>query len=407
MGSGSAVKTSVTGAAPKRHSPVFLAVFAVFLLATAICIAGTVLGVAAAQPSHHDTQWFWASGHLLAHGRNPYDRAAMREMETSLGFQGTGKVLPITLNPPYTFFLFIPLGVLSAREAIVAWSLLLAVFLWIAVLAMRPMVEQRRERAYMWLAWCFAPALCCIEMGQTGLVVLLGLALFLRLNESGPFWAGAALSLCAVKPHLLLPFGVVLIMWVLTRRRWSVFAGAIAALAVESLVAMAFDHAIWAHYRAMMRTEPFVDDFLPTLGVALRYALDRTAMWIEFVPAAAGCVWGLWYFWRNREHWDWRTHGSLLTMVSLVAAPYSWFTDQVIALPAILFALMGEKPLRRGSVTLLLAVMSAGAVEMMVTKTLYFKPYLWEGLAWLGWYLYAVSGGPEVSGEVVESAIMP
>lgn len=124
-------------------------------------------------------------------------------------------------------------------------------------------------------------------------------------------------------------------------------------------------------------------------------------MWIEFVPAAAGCAWGLWYFRRNGERWDWRTHGSLLVMVSLVAAPYSWFTDQVIALPAILFALTGPRPPRRGSLTLLLAVMSVGAIEMIAAKSLYFKPYLWEGVAWLAWYVYAVGGRAAVNGEVV------
>lgn len=401
MDSGPALKISDSPASAKRYSPVFLAVFAVFLIATTICVAGTLLGVVAAQPSHHDTQWFWASGHLLAHGRNPYDRGAIRAIEISLGLQ-IKSFVPMTLNPPYAFFLFIPLGLLGPREGVVAWSLMLALFLWLSVVAVRSMREQPYERAYLWLACCFAPALCCIEMGQTGLIVLLGLALFLRFYESAPFWAGAALSLCAVKPHLLLPFGVVLIAWVLKRRRWSVLAGAAAALAVESLIAIAFDHAIWAQYRAVLRTEHFVDEFIPTLGVALRYAVDRTAMWVEFVPAAAGCAWGLWYFSRNRKRWDWRTHGSLLVMVSLVAAPYSWFTDQVIALPTILFALTGPRPPRRGSLTLLLAVMSAGAIEMMFTKSLYFKPYLWEGVAWLAWYVYAVGGRSAVAGEVVE-----
>jgi hypothetical protein len=36
--------------------------------------------------------------------------------------------------------------------------------------------------------------------------------------------------------------------------------------------------------------------------------------------------------------------------------------------------------------------MTAAAVEMMMTSTLFFRPYLWQGLAWLGWYLYATSG---------------
>jgi hypothetical protein len=175
------------------------------------------------------------------------------------------------------------------------------------------------------------------------------------------------------------------------RRRWTALIGAAALIAFEGLFAMLFDHAIWSHYRAMMRTEGFEGYFIPTLGVALRFAINRAAMWIEFIPAALGCAWGLWYFARNRNQWDWRTHGSLLTLVSLVAAPYSWFTDQVIALPAILFVLLGAQKPRRGGLTLLLALMSAGALEMMLLS-IYSKIHIAQAIAWLTWYLYAMTG---------------
>lgn len=391
---GSAVQTGGARVAPKRHSPVFLAVFAVFIVATTICVAGTVLGVLEARPAHHDTQCFWISGQLLAHGHNPYDLTRIRPMEISLGLH-VGSDLPITRNPPPALFLTLPLGFLGPRISVLVWSLLLGLCLFISVKALGVFMPAQRDFNYLLLAWCFPPALCGIEMGQSGLIVLAGLALFLWLHEKAPLWAGAALSLCAIKPHLLLPFGLILLVWLAERKRWKILAGAIAAVAMESLIVMAFDPAVWANYRTAMHQQYFVEEFVPTLGVALRFMVDQTAMWVEFVPAMAGCIWALWYFWRNREQWNWRTHGSLLTLVSLAAAPYSWFTDQVIALPAILFALMGQKPLRRGSITLLLAVMSAGAVEMMSTKTLYSKPYLFEGLAWLGWYLYAVSGRAE------------
>jgi len=386
----------------KKHSPLFLAVFPVFLIATIITVAGVLIGVLAAKPSHHDTQWFWASGNLLAHGNNPYDREALRQIELSLGLPLKNQVM-MTLNPPSTFFLLAPLGLLTPREGVFAWSLLLAAFLILSVQAIRAMVDHPDERGYVLLAWFFPPALCCIEVGQTGLITLLGLALFLRFHESRPWWAGAALSLCAVKPHLLLPFGVVLLAWIVARKRWAVLSGAILALVVESLIAMALDHSIWTHYRAMMRTERFADEFIPTLGVGLRFLIDRQAMWLEFVPAALGCVWGLWYFWRNRQKWDWRTHGSLLTLVSLAVAPYAWLTDQVLAIPAILFALLGAKKPRKGSVTVLMAILSLTAIQMMTTKSLFFKPDMLLGVVWVAWYLYATSS-PELAKEALAAA---
>jgi hypothetical protein len=199
--------------------------------------------------------------------------------------------------------------------------------------------------------------------------------------------------LCAIKPHLLLPFGVVLLAWMITRRKWGIFCGAFLALAAESIIAMAFDHAVWRHYLAAMRTERIADEFVPTLGVALRFMVNRAAMWVEFIPVMLGCVWAVWYYQRNRHEWDWRSHGSVLTLVSLAVAPYAWLTDQVLAIPAILFALTGSRRPARGSVTLLMAILALTAAQMMSkSTTLYFKPDMALGLVWLAWYLYATSG---------------
>lgn len=385
----------------KKYSPIFLAVFAVFLIATMICVAGTLIGVLSAEPSHHDTQWFWASGKLLVHGQNPYDREAVRGNERSLGLVVMGKDVPMPRNPPSTLFLMTLIGFLGPREAVIGWSLLLAFFFAVSVLAIRDMADAPFERGYVLLMWCFAPALSCIEVGQTGLIMLVGLALFLRFHESRPLWAGAALSLCVAKPHLLLPFGVVVLAWIVAQRKWVILSGVLAALAIESLFPMALYASVWPHYFAAMRTERVLDEFIPTFGTALRFLVNRNALWLEFVPAALGCVWAGWYFWRNRKQWDWRTHGSVVTLVSLVVTPYSFFTDQVLAIPAILFALMSAGGPRRGSVTLLMTIMIAAAADMIASPSLFFKPDMILGLVWLGWYLYATSGAVRMKEAVV------
>jgi hypothetical protein len=385
-------RSAMTERHAKKHSPLVLAVFAMLLTATMVCVAGMLTGVFSALPSHHDTQWFWASGRLLTHGANPYDREAVRQMELALGLPVKGPDVPMLRNPPTALFLLVPMGLLGPRAAVLAWSLMLAICLAVSVLAVRAMMENPYERGYLLLAWFFPPALLCIEMGQTGLLTLAGLALFLRFHESRPLWAGAALSLCAIKPHLLLPFGVALLAWMITRKKWAILCGALLALTAESVVAMAFDHAVWRHYLMAMRAERIVDEFVPTFGVALRFLVSRTAMWVEFIPAALGCVWAVWYYQRNRDSWSWRTHGSVLTLVSLVVAPYAWLTDQVLVIPAILFALTGLRRPARGSVTLLMAVLTLTAAQMMSkATTLYFKPDMALGLVWLAWYLYATS----------------
>jgi hypothetical protein len=377
-------------AGSKRHSPIFLAVFAVFLVSTLICVAGTCVGIVSAKLGNHDTRWYWASARLLVHGGNPYDDAAVAKVQREVGIGVSGH--EVVRNPPPVLFLIAPLGWAEPRVAVLVWGLLLAGCLALALLTIKKMLHGERDRKLLWLAWCFAPALCCVEVGQTGVFPLLGLAIFLRWNESRPWLAGAALSLCAIKPHFFGPFMVVLLVWIVVRRCWAVLGGAVVAFAAESALAMAFDRAVWSQYVAGMRTQSFEQMPAPTMAVALRLALNRGAMSLEFVPAAVACAWGLWYFARHRSDWDWRRHGSLLILVSLVTAPYSWFTDQVIVIPPILFALSRSGGVRKGSMTLLLAVMSAAAIEMILSPSLYYKPFLWQGWAWLAWYLFAVSG---------------
>lgn len=384
-------------AGAKRHSPVFLAVFAIFIFVTTLCTVATVLGVALAKLTSHDTICFWTSSRLLVHHQNPYDREAVSRIESELGFHVNYQDIFMTREPPTALFLMAPLSFLGSRSGVIAWALLLAGCLAVSVDSIKAMLNGPYERSLLWLPWFFVPAMACIEVGQTALIVLLGLTLFLRFHRSRPFWAGVALSLCALKPHLLLPFGVVLLAWVVVRRKWTILAGAVVACAVESGIPMLFDRAVWPHYLAAMRTESMVDEFVPTLGTGLRFLVDRRAMWLQFVPAALGCAWALWYFWRNRDRWDWRTHGSLLTLVSLMVAPYSWLTDSAIAIPAILFALLGPAPPRRGSMTLLLALMCAAAAAMLTASVFYSKPNLLAGIAWLAWYLYATSGRKPVN----------
>jgi hypothetical protein len=84
----------------------------------------------------------------------------------------------------------------------------------------------------------------------------------------------------------------------------------------------------------------------------------------------------------------------VLVLVSLAVAPYAWLTDQVLAIPPILFALTGSRAPARGSVTLLMVILTLTAAQMMSNLSLYFKPDMALGFVWLSWYLYATSGGP-------------
>jgi hypothetical protein len=299
----------------------------------------------------------------------------------------------------------LPLGLLGVRGASLLWSLLMVASLWASVRMIAEM-HNRQGSPLNLLAYSFAPALSCLIAGQMGLFVLLGLVLFLRLHRTLPFLAGASLWLCAVKPHLFLPFGVVLLLWIVLSRRYTIVLGAAAAFAFSTALALALDPQVFPHYTQMMQAAQLDTKFIPCVSTMLRLYLKPNAVWIQFVPAALGCIWALAWFLRHRD-WDWLEHGSLLMLVSVVVAPYSWFMDQAVLLPAILYGLYRN---RSRNLVAILALLSA-MVEIANFRGVPLGNHIlypWTAPVWLAWYLLAIRAStpkPEIVTQTVSSEV--
>jgi hypothetical protein len=331
---------------------------------------------------------YWSTSQLLASHANPYDGVSLLAMERSIGLPAdvTVMVLP---NPPIALLFVAPLHYLPPATALLLWCFALLLCLAISITAVRRL-HSRSGSGLDLLGYSFAPALCCLLMGQMSMLVLLGLALFLYWNNTRPFAAGCALCLCVLKPHLLLPFAIVLLIWAVQTRKYKLLAGSAIGLALTVMAVIALDHHAFAEYSAMMTAARVDRTPIPCLSNALRRAIAPDAMWLQYLPAALGSIWALEYYRRHRTSWDWASHGSLLVLVSFVVAPYSWLTDQVILIPAILHALYVTR-----SRALVAALGLASAVLQLFifgggTRLMHSPWLLWTVPIWIGWYLLAV-----------------
>lgn len=355
----------------------------VVLLALVLVVLFLAVSIAGNLAASRDFVSYWAAGQQLAHHANPYDRSAIAALEHSAGL--TVQAVLIMRNPPWALPLAYPLGFLPLRLAGILWSLLLLACLLISVQIIRNLHGTPPNHIH-WLGWAFTPALICITMGQTSLFALLGLVLFLRFHRAHPFSAGAALWLCALKPHLFLPFATALAAWIIVSRSYKLFAGAATAIAISSAIAFLIDPGAWPAYIKMMRSPAVEDEFIPCLAVAVRQWFAPHAAWIQYLPASLCCIWALVYFWRRRASWDWVTNSSPLMLVSLVAAPYCWFYDQGLAIPALLAGAYSTRS-RPLLAALALAILAAD-IEICCVKVLSLL-WLWTAPAWLAWYLFA------------------
>jgi hypothetical protein len=231
----------------------------------------------------------------------------------------------------------------------------------------------------------------CLMAGQFGLFLLLGVVLFLYFHKSRPFLAGAALLLCATKPHLFLPFGIVLILWIVVKKQYRILAGFCVALLASCALAFCFDPYAWSHYSQMMHTSGIMGEIVPTLSEFFRLIIDRNAIWLQFLPQAAGCFWALWFFWTRRTRWSWMDQGLLLLLVSVMCSPYALLTDEALLLPAVLTGIYRAD--RSGRSLLPFGCIAGVAmIEVFVKIPMTSAYYLWTTPAWLAWYLYATSG---------------
>jgi len=374
-------------------------------LACGLTIAATALFLALLPLAQHlagsrDFVVYWATGQQLAHHANPFDFAAMGQLEHAAGFTGKGSYF--MRNPPWSLPLALPLGYMSARVAALPWSLLMLGLLILSVRMMWKMFG-RPGSHIEWLGYCFPPALICVIAGQTAILLLTGLALFLRLHRSRPFWAGVSLWLCTLKPHLFLPWGVVLLAWILVSRSYRVLAGAVAALAASCALTALIDPAAWSQYMHWADRSGIAHEFMPCFSVWLRDLINPSAQWLVFVLPALGCVWALAWFWPRRHTWDWLEHGNLVMLVSILVAPYCWLWDHSLAIPALLYGAC-RTPSRMVLAVLAVLFIALELQPYVFQVGLNSKIFLWPAAAWVVWYAVAIRSARPQPAVVPEAA---
>ncbi len=354
------------------------------LVFTIFAVGIGVLLITGNNPSGRDVVSFWVAGRQIVHHANPYDSATILQIERSSGIFHQSRAL-IMRNPPSALCLVVPLGFFNLRAGALLWSLLLLAAFAVSVHMLWLMLGRPPNKLH-YLGYSFAPAVLCILSGQTALFALLGLVLFLRFHRDRPFVAGVALWLCALKPHLFLPFAAALLLWIVFHRALRLLAGALLALAASSLLATLLDPRVWAQYAQMMHSSGIQNEFIPCLAVALRYAIHRQTMALQFLPAAAACLWAIYFFCKHRAHWDWMQDGAPLMLVSILVGPYSWITDQAVLVPALMVGVC--RATTRAQLGLLALASTVIEITPISGKNLHSAVYLWTTPFWLAWFLY-------------------
>ena len=354
-----------------------LAAFLLLLLGAFILTEAMTSGDLATR----DYLTYWAAGHQLAMHQNPYDGPQILALEKSVGFVHDHPFF--MRNPPTAFLIAYPLGFVSLRTGGILWSLALIVALIVSIRMLWRMLGSPTDRLHL-LGYIFPPVLACLLHGQIGIFLLFFLTCFFYFQESVPVLAGAALFAFALKPHLFIPFGLVLLAWTILNKRYRLLGGAALAVGIDVGFAFVVDKAGWHQFATMLRGAEIYDESIPTISLALRLLVHRQWHWLQFAPCAIAAAFCLRYYVKHRSHWNWTNQGVLLLAISVMVAPYAWFTDESLAVPAILFGLY--RATRAQLLVFTVLVIPAMAV-LLFAVPMNTGFYIWTAPAWVLWCL--------------------
>ncbi len=346
-----------------------------------------------------------SAANIFLRGGNPYDSATVLDLQRQMG---RNDPLPLIMwSPPWLFPCILPLAILPMPLTRPLWFLINAAILILSADWMwRSSQIAVPSRPTAWImALAFVPAAITLDLGQISILLLAGMCLFLAaLRHRQDFLAGAATFLIALKPHVLFPFWIVLLLWSVQQRRWRVLTGVFVGLTVPSLLSLIVDPPIYGNYLYALKSEYGPMRWkTASSGTLLRLAFPSSESWIQFLPTLAGVLLVSLLWWKHRHAFNWESNAVPIALLSTLTAAYCWTFDWVVLLPAAfsIFAAFAHRP-RRHFPYLAALLVSQAFVVFVLSNTAHYPATFWFPAA-LG-IIYILSDGTVQEGEIIAKA---
>lgn len=326
-------------------------------------------------PPVNDFTYYWYAAQQFVSGHNPY--LAM-----------PGKY--VMFAPPWALAVTFPLGFLPFQVAQFLWFLVLVTLVFVSAIWLWELYGEGRSPTWaMALCVTFIPVLFNFMDGQIDALILLGIAGFLRYERKRPYLAGAFLFLCALKPQIVFLIWPVLLWRAVFQRYWRPLVSFTAVLASFNLAIMLSHPQVFREYFSMLQTAGVLFYDTATLASMLRHITGIRLL--QYAPAAATTAWLLCYGGLWREDWNWRERTPELVLISLVAAPYAWYADHLLVIPALFVMLVRVLQQPKYGLLLAMAYFSLNAIAARETVVGNIPSSAWVPLGWLMLYAFIVA----------------
>jgi hypothetical protein len=181
------------------------------------CVVWSVRGLVLA--GYPDFTSFYGAGETVRQGRGDLLYDAGEQWRIQQEFAPRVRIrraaLPY-LRPPFEALIFVPFTLRPYSQAYVLWnSISLCVAMAVPFLLRRqiPVLRQLSPWVLWLLPLAFSPVFLALLQGQDSILVLFFYTLaYLALRDASDFRAGCWLGLGLIKPHLVIPFVVILLL---------------------------------------------------------------------------------------------------------------------------------------------------------------------------------------------------
>lgn len=296
-----------------------------------------------------DFQVFYAGAVADRHGVNPFDWPNLWRVEQQVYNGGVGHGTPFAFapyaDPPPFALLLRPLTAISEAAAYRLWATVILLCGALGAYLAVPSWPARPRILAAALTAISPVVLFDLRLGQnsTPLLLALGAAIWFTARKQ-PLIAGLCLGCGLLKPHLMLPIALIVVLAAPREARKPMAAGVLIAALAWGLVGVLFDGGFAAYGHWLSSARQFGDSirhqpdlasipgmYLGTASTAMSGLLNAVCL-----AGAAGIIVRLAI---RARHGDPRARQDLLgggIAVYLALSPYVHTSDQVLLVPALL-----------------------------------------------------------------------
>lgn len=308
----------------------------------------------------YDFYYFYAAATLAREGHSIYDRELLQQQMWQIGWPQSEFAYGFPY-PPWSLWIYYWTAFLPFDQAKIAWLTLSALLTvacsaWFATSGITALKIGKKidTRMLIFSLLTFFPVFKSWHYGQFSFALLASLLMFLKLLSSRKnFAAGIALSICLIKPHLILPFILTQCAWSWRQRSIQLSSGLGMGFIVQLIIGE------WIHPNLLSEFFSYLADFSSSLAnleqpvlftlLGGLFGVKHLAMFVFVVACLLAVMLGL--FGSSRLN-DNKQNIMLWLPTSLIVAPYGWTHDWLMLVIPYL-NIVGQYEKKQRSLTIL------------------------------------------------------